>query len=68
MVLNFLNAHPGHTFTPQDIATELSTQHHRVISNGAVRNNCTTLAAAGQIQLATETPLAFTANPADPGN
>ena len=66
MVLDFLTTHPGHVFTPQDIATELSTRHQRVISNGAVRNNCTTLAAAGQIQLATETPLAFTANPADP--
>jgi hypothetical protein len=66
MVLDFINAHPGHTFTPQDIATELSNRHQRAISNGAVRNNCTTLAAAGQLQLASEVPLAFTANPATP--
>lgn len=66
MVLDFINAHPGHVFTPQDIATEVSARHNRTISNGAVRNNCTTLAAAGQIQLATETPLAFTANPTPP--
>ena len=65
-VLEFINAHPGHVFTPQDIATELSAQHGRDISSGAVRNNCTTLAAGGQIQLATETPLAFTANPTEP--
>lgn len=66
MVLDFINAHTGHIFNPQDIAAELSTQHHRAVSSGAVRNNCTTLAAAGQIQLASETPLAFTANPATP--
>jgi DNA-binding MarR family transcriptional regulator len=64
-VHDFLAARPGQTFTPQDIANELSAIHNRVISNGAVRNNCTTLAAAGLIQLATETPLAFTANPAE---
>jgi hypothetical protein len=61
-VLEFIGAHPGHQFTPQVIATELSAQHSRDISAGAVRNNCTTLAAAGQIQLATKSPLAFTAN------
>jgi DNA-binding transcriptional ArsR family regulator len=60
-VLEFINAHPGHVFTPQTIADELGARLGRVISSGAVRNNCTTLAAAGAIQLATETPLAFTA-------
>ena len=64
----FINAHPGHVLTPQDIASELTAQHHREISNGAVRNNCTTLAAAGLIQLASETPMAFSANPADPAD
>jgi hypothetical protein len=62
-VLEFINSQPGHVFTPQTIADALGMQHGREISSGAVRNNCTALAAAGQIQLATETPLAFTANP-----
>jgi hypothetical protein len=66
-VHQFINDHPAHVLTPQDIATELSARHHRVISSGAVRNNCTTLAAAGQIQLVTETPLAFATNPVAPG-
>ncbi len=62
-VLEFINSHPGHVFTPQTIADALGVQHGREISSGAVRNNCTTLAAAGQLLLATESPLAFTANP-----
>jgi hypothetical protein len=61
-VLDFVNTNPGRAFTPQDIATELSARHNRVISGGAVRNNCTTLAAAGQIRLASTTPQTFTAN------
>jgi hypothetical protein len=65
-VLEFINAHPGHEFTPQDIAAELAAQHGREISSGAVRNNCTTLAAAGQVLLASESPLAFSANPTEP--
>jgi hypothetical protein len=64
-VLDFINAHPGHVLTPQTIADQLGAAHGREISSGAVRNNCTTLAAAGQIQLATESPLAFTANASD---
>jgi hypothetical protein len=66
-VLEFIDSHPGHVFTPQTLADELGALHGREISSGAVRNNCTTLAAAGQIALATETPLAFTANPSAEG-
>lgn len=66
--LKFINARPGHVLTPQVIASGLEIELGRTaISSGAVRNNCTTLAAAGQITLASETPLAFTAitQPAD---
>ena len=66
-VLEFINAHPGHEFTPQDIATELSAQHNREISSGAVRNNCTKAAAAGRIVLVSDTPLTF-AHPAQDDN
>ena len=68
LVEDFINQHPGHSFTPQDIANELTARHGREISSGAVRNNCTKLAAAGKAQLASESPLAFTANPTPPAD
>jgi hypothetical protein len=64
-VREFIDNYPDRVFSPQEIATELSALHNRVISGGAVRNNCTTLAAAGEIRLATTAPLTFTANPTD---
>ena len=63
LVLEFINSHPGQQFTPQAIATELGNRQGRLISSGAVRNNCTTLAAAGLIHLTTETPLQFARQP-----
>lgn len=63
LVLEFINARAGDQFTPQAIAVELGDRQGRAISSGAVRNNCTTLAAAGLIQLAVDAPLQFTANP-----
>lgn len=66
LVEDFINDHPGRRFSPQDIANELTARHGREISSGAVRNNCTKLAAAGKAQLASESPLTFTANPTPP--
>lgn len=55
-----LAANPGRPMTPQEIATTISTQlGGRNVSSGAVRNNCTKAAAAGNIQLHTEAPLTF---------
>ena len=66
LVLDHINANPGVVFTPQRIADALSAQLGRVVSGGAVRNNCTTLAAAGMVGLASETPLAFVATSREP--
>ncbi|MBB2940514.1 hypothetical protein FB565_000218 [Actinoplanes lutulentus] len=54
-----LEGAPGKPMTPQDIATAIGEQHGRTVSSGAVRNNCTKLAAAGHIVLVAESPLTF---------
>ena len=56
LVLEFVNAHPGHVLSPSTIAKELER------SSGAVGNALDVLAAHGQITLATEAPRAFTAH------
>ncbi|MFY1703046.1 helix-turn-helix domain-containing protein [Micromonospora sp. WMMA1923] len=57
--LDVLTGNPGMAMTPQDIATVLSGQLNRAVSNGAVRNNLTKAAAAGRILLASDAPLTF---------
>ncbi|MDT4993756.1 MAG: hypothetical protein QOH97_3648 [Actinoplanes sp.] len=60
LTVDYLVANPGRRLTPQDVATALSAQrNNRAISSGAVRNNMTKAAAAGQILLVSETPLTF---------
>ncbi|MEU4693752.1 MarR family transcriptional regulator [Actinoplanes sp. NPDC023714] len=59
LTLAVLEAAPGRPMTPQDVATVISAQHGRAVSSGAVRNNCTKLAAAGRLVLVAETPLTF---------
>ncbi|SCG58413.1 IclR helix-turn-helix domain-containing protein [Micromonospora echinaurantiaca] len=60
LTLDVLAANPGRAMTPQDIATVLGGQLGRIVSSGAVRNNCTKAAAAGRILLVSDTPLTFT--------
>ncbi|GAA3943240.1 ArsR family transcriptional regulator [Actinoplanes auranticolor] len=51
---------PGRPMTPQEIATAISAKlGGRTVSSGAVRNNCTKAAAAGNILLVAEAPLTF---------
>ena len=51
---------PGQPMTPQEIATTISAKlGGRTVSAGAVRNNCTKAAAAGNILLFSEAPLMF---------
>jgi len=57
----FINAHPGHEFTPGTIAEALGAQHGRTISSGAVLNNCRTLAMNGQITVVRQQPFTVTA-------
>lgn len=55
-----LAANPGRQMTPQEIATRISAKlGGRNVSSGAVRNNCTKAAAAGNILLVSEAPLTF---------
>ncbi|HET6478676.1 MAG TPA: helix-turn-helix domain-containing protein [Actinoplanes sp.] len=55
-----LAARPGRPMTPQEIATAISAKlGGRNVSSGAVRNNCTKAAAAGNILLVSEAPLTF---------
>ncbi|MEV4708306.1 helix-turn-helix domain-containing protein [Actinoplanes sp. NPDC049316] len=55
-----LVARPGRPMTPQEIATAISAKlGGRNVSSGAVRNNCTKAAAAGNILLVSEAPLTF---------
>lgn len=55
-----LAANPGRPMTPQEIATAIGAKlGGRNVSSGAVRNNCTKAAAAGNIQLVSEAPLTF---------
>jgi len=55
-----LAANPGRPMTPQEIATAISAKlGGRTVSSGAVRNNCTKAAAAGNILLVAEAPLTF---------
>jgi hypothetical protein len=61
-VEQFINAQPGHEFTPGTIAEALGAQHGRTISPGAVLNNCRTLAMNGQIQVVRQEPFTVTAN------
>ncbi|MER5338446.1 MarR family transcriptional regulator [Micromonospora sp. NPDC002717] len=69
LTLDVLAANPGKAMTPQDIATVISGQLGRVVSSGAVRNNCTKAAAAGRILLVSDTPLTFAyPAPADAGS
>ncbi|KXK59286.1 hypothetical protein AWW66_25155 [Micromonospora rosaria] len=65
LTLDVLAAAPGTAMTPQDVATAISAQLNRAVSNGAVRNNLTKAAAAGRILLVSDTPLTF-AYPAPP--
>ena len=58
----FINANPGHEFTPGTIAEALGAQHGRTISSGAVLNNCRTLAMSGQITVVRQQPFTVTAN------
>ncbi|MEV6815120.1 helix-turn-helix domain-containing protein [Micromonospora sp. NPDC051296] len=67
LTLDYLAANPGKEMTPQDIATALTAQLNRAVSNGAVRNNLTKAAAAGRILLVSDTPLTF-AHPAPADN
>ncbi|MCP2325195.1 hypothetical protein HDA40_003702 [Hamadaea flava] len=60
LTLAVLAANPGRSMTPQEIATTISAQlGGRNVSSGAVRNNCTKAAAAGRIEMVSDTPLAF---------
>ncbi|WP_221327044.1 hypothetical protein [Actinoplanes sp. L3-i22] len=55
-----LAANPGRPMTPQEIATAISAQlNGRIVSSGAVRNNCTKAAAASIILMVSEAPLTF---------
>jgi hypothetical protein len=68
LTLAVLTAQPGRTMTPQEIATAISAQlDGRTVSSGAVRNNCTKLAATGRIVMVSEVPWAFQ-YPAPAGN
>lgn len=58
----FINANPGHEFTPGTIADALGAQHGRTISSGAVLNNCRTLAMNDQITVVRQQPFTVTAN------
>jgi len=58
----FINANPGHEFTPGTIAEALGAQHGRTISSGAVLNNCRTLAMNDQITVVRQQPFTVTAN------
>jgi len=58
----FINANPGHEFTPGTIAEALGAQHGRTISSGAVLNNCRTLAMNGQVTVVRQQPFTVTAN------
>ncbi|GAA1370279.1 MarR family transcriptional regulator [Catellatospora chokoriensis] len=64
LVKAFINEHPGHELTVGTIQRELQVRLGRAISPGAVRNNCASLAAAGDCQLVTDEPYTVTANPA----
>jgi hypothetical protein len=60
LTVDYMVANPGRRLTPQEVATALSAQrNNRSISSGAVRNNMTKAAAAGQLLLVSETPLTF---------
>ncbi|MFI5893820.1 helix-turn-helix domain-containing protein [Actinoplanes sp. NPDC051513] len=60
LTIAVLAANPGRPMTPQEIATAISTKlGGRNVSSGAVRNNCTKAAAAGNILLVSEAPLTF---------
>jgi DNA-binding transcriptional ArsR family regulator len=60
LTVGVLAANPGRPMTPQEIATAISAElGGRNVSSGAVRDNCTKAAAAGNIQLVSEAPLTF---------
>ncbi|HEY2673708.1 MAG TPA: helix-turn-helix domain-containing protein [Rugosimonospora sp.] len=69
LTITYINARPGQTLTPQEIASGISAElDGRDVSSGAVRNNCTKAAAAGKVLLATEEPVAVKALPAIDGD
>ncbi|GAA0477458.1 hypothetical protein Aca07nite_72310 [Actinoplanes capillaceus] len=60
LVTAVLRDKPGVRMTPQAIATAISDRlGGRQVSSGAVRNNCTKLAGAGRILMASESPMEF---------
>jgi hypothetical protein len=60
LTIAVLADNPGQPMTPQEIATAISAKSGgRTVSSGAVRNNCTKAAAAGNILLVSEAPLTF---------